>query len=111
MNPSSTTVKCVHCGFETESTAERCANPSCGRSDWNPPPTTKCPECGFMNDADAKNCFAGACRAFLKSDAECLRSIDVSLRKIRRIAVWFLILSLLGLLLGLMAATGAFRVL
>jgi hypothetical protein len=38
-----------------------------------------------------------------------LQSIDRSLITIKRIAVWFLILSILGFLLGLLAAVGAFR--
>jgi hypothetical protein len=45
------------------------------------------------------------------SDAsrESLRSIDRSLKTVKRIAIWFLVLSILGFLLGLLAATGAFR--
>ncbi len=63
-----------------------------------------------MNDPAATQCAkkAPSCNAYLKSDVECLRSIDVSLRKIRRIAVYFLVLSILGLILGL-AIAGSVR--
>ena len=73
--------------------------------------TTSCPGCGQQNVVTAKECFAISCRAVLKSELECLRSIDKSLITVRRIAVWFLILSLLGVLIGglmvIAAANGA----
>jgi hypothetical protein len=51
----------------------------------------------------------GTAQTEAKSEIECLRSIDGSLATIRRIARWFMILSILGVLVGFMAATGAFR--
>jgi hypothetical protein len=56
--------------------------------------TTLCPSCGAGNNPDAKSCES--CRRYLKSGLECLRSIDVSLITIRRIARWWLILSILA---------------
>jgi len=43
-----------------------------------------------------------------KSEADYLRSIDTSLRTIKRIAVWFLVVSILGLLVGLITAAREF---
>jgi hypothetical protein len=66
--------------------------------------TTRCPRCGFENVLDAKEC-AGTlpeCHAQLKTDFECQRSIDVSLITIRRIAKWWLVLSIAGALFGLL---------
>ena len=78
--------KCLRCGFENDPDAERCANPSCARTDWN---------YGISRQS--------------KSETDYLRSINQSLTTIKRIAIWFLVISILGLLLGFMAATGAFR--
>lgn len=36
-------------------------------------------------------------------DIECLRSIEQSLTPVKRIAIWFLVISMLGLALGLLA--------
>jgi hypothetical protein len=83
MTPAPATIKCRICGVENESSAVRCANPSCGRSDWRP--------------------LAG------KSEVEVLTSIDGSLKTIKGIAIWFLVLSILGLVLGLMVGAGVFR--
>lgn len=72
--------------------------------------TTKCPKCNYDNALDAKVCGnLGNCRAYLRSEIECLRSSDASLRTIKRIATAWFILTLLGLLLGFLAAIGAFR--
>jgi hypothetical protein len=89
--------------------------------------TTKCPNCGFENDLAAKLCaslpdaeYKEGCGSYLKSELECLRSLDVRstalmrvlneanayLKTIKSIAIWFLVLSMLGLLLGFMAGTG-----
>ncbi len=70
---------------------------------------TKCPKCGLENKPDSKRCAAPSCHYYLKSEIECLRSMDRSLKGIRRIAIWFLVLSCLSLLVGLLAAGGAFR--
>jgi hypothetical protein len=90
--------------------------------------TLKCPSCGYANDSTARHCTSpGGCRTYLKSELECLRSIDdalsavlvkihnetsesnSSLETIKHIAIWFLIMSILGLALGFLAATGEFR--
>ena len=89
--------------------------------------TTKCAVCDFDNDPTAKICASTPCGSYLKSDLEALRSIDLalsnalvkfsneaaevkaSLKTIKRVAIWFLILSILGLLMGISAAMGAFR--
>ena len=68
---------------------------------------TKCPKCGQASPISAKKCSGLSCRADLKSEIECLRSIDVSLITIRRIAIWFLVLSILGVLLGVLAIAAA----
>lgn len=64
--------------------------------------TAKCPRCGQLNPVTAKACFANACRAPLKSELECLRTIDGSLRTIKGIAIWWLILSIAGVIVGLL---------
>jgi hypothetical protein len=69
----------------------------------------RCPKCGLGNSPSDRKCEALSCRYDLKSDIECLRSIDLSLKGIRRIAIWFLILSILSVLIGFLAASGAFR--
>ena len=56
--------------------------------------TLKCPNCGAENQADARKC--GACQYDLKSELECLRSIDVSLGVVKRILIWWLVVSFLG---------------
>jgi hypothetical protein len=72
------TVKCQFCGSENEPTAERCAYAGCARSDWN-------------NRTSRRGV------PIIKSEIECLRSIDVSLRTIKRIAMWWFILSILAI--------------
>jgi uncharacterized membrane protein YvbJ len=76
--------------------------------------TVKCPTCGATNDPASKECVD--CGAYLKSELECLRSIeqtlktpdlrclqsiDGTLKTIRRIAIWWLILSILAIIYGL----------
>jgi hypothetical protein len=76
--------------------------------------TTKCPICGFENKPGARYCASPTtCGAYLKSEVECLRSIDgmsamlvkirndteeaaSSLKAIKRIAILWLVLSILG---------------
>lgn len=65
---------------------------------------TKCPKCGWENVPGVRKCAAPSCRYDLKSELECLRSIDRSLKGIRRIAIWFLVLSILSVLLGFLYA-------
>jgi len=69
----------------------------------------RCPKCGMVNSPSDRKCEALSCSYDLKSDLECLRSIDLSLKGIKRIAIWFLILSILSVLIGLLAASGVFR--
>jgi hypothetical protein len=77
--------------------------------------TARCPKCGHENRLAARVCEAlggegrPSCSYPLKSEIECLRSIDRSLKGIRRIAIWFLVVSILSVLVGFMAAAGAFR--
>jgi hypothetical protein len=58
--------------------------------------TTKCPFCGWDNELETKECKNVPCHAYLKSELECLRTIDKSLRTIKSIAVWWVVLSVLG---------------
>jgi ribosomal protein L40E len=59
----------------------------------------RCIACGYDNDVRATEC--ARCGARLRSEVECLRMIDASLRTIKRIAIWWLILSILSVLAGL----------
>jgi len=69
---------------------------------------TKCPKCGQTSPISAKKCSAAVfCGYDLKSELECIRSIDVSLITIRRIAKWWLMLSILGMLIGLLLVIAA----
>ena len=72
--------------------------------------TLKCPKCGTENEPGVRECSNIPCHAYLKTDLECLRSIDVFLRSIKNIAVWWLVLSIIGFAAGLiyflLAATG-----
>jgi predicted amidophosphoribosyltransferase len=56
--------------------------------------TLKCPNCRAETEADARKC--GMCHYHLKSELECLRSIDVSLGIVKRILIWWLVVSFLG---------------
>jgi hypothetical protein len=81
--------------------------------------TIKCPVCGTANDPTARECTYGSCHTYLKSELECLRSIeqshntrradfksemdclrsiDSSLKTIKRVAVWWSIVSILAAL-------------
>lgn len=64
--------------------------------------TLKCPKCGRENEIPAIICSAIPCRFRLKPELECLRSIDVSLITIRRIATWWLILSIAAVTLSVL---------
>jgi hypothetical protein len=70
--------------------------------------TTKCPFCGFENDSAAKECASIPCHSYLKSELECFRSIDLSLRTIKRIAIWWLILSIAAIVVGIPAILSRF---
>jgi hypothetical protein len=56
--------------------------------------TLKCPSCGAETEPDARKC--GTCRYYLKSELECLRSIDASVGIMKRILIWWLVVSFLG---------------
>ncbi len=56
--------------------------------------TLKCPSCGAETDLDARKC--GKCQLYLKSELECLRSIDVAVGIMKRILIWWLVVSFLG---------------
>jgi predicted amidophosphoribosyltransferase len=56
--------------------------------------TLKCPSCGAETEPDAQMC--GKCRRYLKSELECLRSIDASVGIIKRILIWWVLVAFLG---------------
>jgi predicted amidophosphoribosyltransferase len=56
--------------------------------------TLRCPSCGAETEPDARKC--GKCQYPLKSELECLRSIDRSVGIIKRILIWWLVVSFLG---------------
>jgi hypothetical protein len=56
--------------------------------------TLKCPICGAENESAARNC--GKCQCYLNSELECLRSIDRSVGIMKRILIWWLVVSFLG---------------
>jgi hypothetical protein len=41
------------------------------------------------------------CNVYIRSELECLRAIDASLKTIKGIAIWWLILSILAVIYGL----------
>jgi predicted amidophosphoribosyltransferase len=74
--------------------------------------TTKCPKCGAENESAGRIC--AKCAAYIPSTAiaeaearrakltlDYLRDIDASLKTIKHIAVWWLILSILSVLTGI----------
>lgn len=58
--------------------------------------TARCPSCHYDNEVGAKKCATEGCKLYLKSELECLRTIDISLRTVKNIAVWWFVLSILG---------------
>jgi hypothetical protein len=56
--------------------------------------TLKCPICGADNKPDALKC--GKCQLYLKSELECLRSIDRAVGIMNRILIWWLVVSFMG---------------
>jgi predicted amidophosphoribosyltransferase len=56
--------------------------------------TLKCPSCGAETESDARTC--SKCHYYLQSELECLRSIDRSVGIIKRILIWWLVVSFLG---------------
>jgi len=54
----------------------------------------KCPRCGVETEPTAQSC--GKCQYYLKSELECLRSIDASVGIMKRILIWWLVVSFLG---------------
>jgi hypothetical protein len=76
--------------------------------------TTKCPYCGFENEPIARTCAKedrgqSLCGRYLKSELECLRSMDVSLRTIKGVAITWLVLFILAFVVSFLYATGALR--
>ena len=58
------------------------------------PETLKCPSCQAQTEPDARNC--GSCGYYLKSELECLRSIDASVGVIKRILIWWVVVAFLA---------------
>jgi predicted amidophosphoribosyltransferase len=56
--------------------------------------TLKCPSCGAETEPNTRKC--GKCQLYLKSELECLRSIDASVGIMKRILIWWLVASFLG---------------
>jgi len=56
--------------------------------------TLKCPNCAAETERDARKC--AVCQHYLKSELECLRSIDASVGIMKRILIWWLVASFLG---------------
>jgi hypothetical protein len=56
--------------------------------------TLKCPSCGAETEPGARKC--GKCQYYLKSELECLRSIDASVGIMKRILIWWLVVSFLA---------------
>jgi predicted amidophosphoribosyltransferase len=56
--------------------------------------TLECPSCGAATEPNARKC--GKCQRYLKSELECLRSIDASVGIMKRILIWWLVVSFLG---------------
>ena len=64
----------------------------------------RCPDCGSEVDSATRNC--AKCKVYIRSELELLRiiettlkpiaDIDASLKTIKNIAVWWLILSIIG---------------
>ncbi|HLN01024.1 MAG TPA: hypothetical protein VK335_17170 [Bryobacteraceae bacterium] len=54
----------------------------------------KCPSCGADTEPDSRKC--GKCQRYLKSELECLRSIDASVGIMKRILIWWVFVSFLG---------------
>ena len=56
--------------------------------------TLKCPSCGAETEPDTRKC--GRCQYALKSELECLRSIDRAVGIMSRILIWWLVVSFMG---------------
>ena len=65
--------------------------------------TVRCPKCGFKNDPISRMCGAAACRTELKTDLECLRSIDLSAKSIRLMMIWWWIVAIVGAVMLILA--------
>jgi hypothetical protein len=63
--------------------------------------TLRCPSCGTETEPDARKC--GKCRYSLMSELECQRSIERSVGIIKRILIWWLVVSFLGAVLYLIS--------
>jgi len=85
----------------------------------------KCEACGAEMERGTKYCVCGVTLPFLGvakpgpehrdylyasiGAPDYLKSIDASVRTIKRIAIWWLVLSIVGLFIGFLAAVGAFH--
>ena len=54
----------------------------------------KCPNCRAEIEPDARKCVK--CHYDLKSELECLRSIDVAVGVIKRILIWWVFVAFMG---------------
>ena len=66
--------------------------------------TPKCPKCGRENDLTARICAVPSCSYLLKSEIECLRSIDKSVATVKRVLIFWLILTIMVIIFGIMNA-------
>ena len=56
--------------------------------------TLNCPSCGAETAPEARKCVK--CRYPLQSELECLRSIERSVGIMKRILIWWLVVSFMG---------------
>jgi len=56
--------------------------------------TLKCPVCGAETEPAARRC--GKCQYYLKSELECLRSIDRAVGIVKRILIWWVFVAFFG---------------
>jgi hypothetical protein len=63
------------------------------------------------NESTARRCACGFTLhpTIFKSEIEYLKSIDQTTRTIKRIAIFWLVLSIVGMFVGFLAVIGAFR--
>jgi len=64
----------------------------------------KCPGCEAETEPEARNC--AKCGRYLKSELECLRSIDASVGIIKRIMIWWVFVAFIG---GAIYLAGRFK--
>lgn len=68
--------------------------------------TVKCPSCGFENEIGVEKCAQPYCGTTLPgvpfSELEYLRSIDASLKTIKSVAIFWVVLAIVGIALYLL---------